>query len=69
MLKPPSLQKQNDKWHIVCGRLTRDQVESMLAWCHENWEGHWGELDHSFGNTVFILHKLEHANWFMLKYG
>lgn len=62
------IEQKNDKWHVIGGRLTRDQVEGMLSWCYENWNGHWGELDQTFGNTVFIFHKLEHANWFMLKY-
>ena len=67
-MKKVILQRKNDKWHVNCGLLTRTETEERLKWCYESWEGHWGELDHSFGRACFIFHREEHATWFVLKW-
>mgnify|MGYP006268280031 CR=1 FL=1 len=58
----------NDKWYVNAGRVTREQREQMMAWCHENWPGGWGEADTLLAETVFIFPQLSQANWFILKW-
>jgi hypothetical protein len=59
---------QNDKWRVNAGKITREQRDEMLEWCHKNWTSGWGEVDTSLGETVFIFPQLSQANWFMLKW-
>ena len=68
MLNKITLRQQHDKWYLYVGLITREHRDEMIAWCVEMWGTHWGETDTAVGRSVFIFHKLDQANWFMLKW-
>ena len=68
MLNKISLHQSGDKWYLNAGRITREERDTLIAWCYECWGRGWGEVDTSLDSTVFIFPKLAHANWLLLKW-
>ena len=68
MLNKITLQQHHDKWFLHVGRVSPAERQQLVEWCVQMWGSHWGEVDTHLAQSVFIFHKLAHANWFMLKW-
>lgn len=68
------IQPVNDKWQVTwyCPSIT--ELGDAQAWLHELWHNDWGTLQINDLNSdyqrsvIFTFHRLDHANWFMLRW-
>jgi hypothetical protein len=68
------IQPVNDKWEVTWLRPSIIQLSNAQEWLYDLWQNDWGTLQiknlNSDGqrSVLFRFHRLDHANWFMLKW-
>jgi hypothetical protein len=69
-----SIQPLNEKWLVTWHKPPMDELIQARAWLYELWHNDWGSIsildshsDH-LRKAMLVFHRLDHANWFMLKW-
>ncbi len=68
------IQSVSDKWLVTWQCASIMDLSNAQAWLYELWQNDWGtlqinDLNSDHQRTVILkFHRLDHANWFMLKW-
>lgn len=68
------IQPVDDKWQVTWPAPSILELSDAQAWLYELWHNDWGtlqviDLNSDHNRTVVLkFHRLDHANWFMLRW-
>ena len=69
-----NIQPLNDKWLVTWKKPSILELSNAQDWLYDIWHNDWGtlsviDLNSDHLRTVLLkFHRLDHANWFMLRW-